>query len=93
MKDNEPVFEGKQRIERWQVAQESLRRAIDAVNRADCELLNATNDLGEWMCPSDAQTEEVFCIWWGDSLIQVKKTGQNSYECKTRLRGKRGLQP
>ena len=72
----EPIKEGRDLIERWQHATEALARAKSQVNSAECELTNAINALGKWMLPPDAKKGEAFCIWWGDSMIQVVNNPQ-----------------
>ncbi len=80
--------EGKDHIERWQRAVAELAAAKGAVNRADCELSNATNALGKWLMPNDAKEGEKFCVWYGDSLIAAESKGNHSYTVTVRTRGR-----
>jgi hypothetical protein len=70
--NNEVTYEGEQKIKRWLAAQEGEQRAKNVLNRAECETVNAHNELAKWMIPSDAKVGEKICVWYGDSLIQVE---------------------
>ncbi len=82
--------EGKLLIDTWLDCQTNLERARSAVNSADCALSNAKNALGTWLCPTDANLGETFCVWYGSSLIQATFVSCGTYEITVRKRG-RGL--
>ena len=82
---DEPTREGEKKIERWQRAIERLRSAKDQVNRAECELTNATNDLGRWLMPDDARIGEPIGVWYGDALITATKTRDGGRGLRKRL--------
>ena len=65
------THEGERLIKAWLKSEEVLARAQSAVNGAACDLSMSARALGRWMCPGDAKAHETFCIWYGDSLIQV----------------------
>lgn len=83
----EPTNEGVNKMRRWRQAQRSLESANRAVTSAEVELANATNDLGKWMWPKDGQPEEKFCIWYGDSLIEVSKEATGEFHLRIRQQG------
>ncbi len=85
---DEITHEGKAHIERWQRAITQLADAKSAVNRADCELSNATNALGKWLMPDDAMEGEKFCVWHGDLLIAAENKGNHAYVVTVRKRGR-----
>ena len=84
----EPTKDGKDYIDRWTAAQEEVRRCKSSLNSAECEMSNSTNALGEWMMPNDAKNGEKFCVWYGDSMIQVVKQVNGDYDITVRARGK-----
>lgn len=87
--DNDVTPTGKQLIERWQQAQERLKRAKSEENSASVALSNATDKLGAWLCPDDAKYGETFCVWYGDALISTTKLCNGSYKIEVRNSGKR----
>jgi len=73
-------------IQRWTMA---LRRVQDSkakLNNDECELLNATNELGKWLTPDDAKQGEVFDICDGDGIISVWSTRDDRSEFKAEWR-------
>lgn len=80
--------QGKELIERWKSADVSLNHAKSNLNRAECELSNATNALGKWLSPDDAKEGEQFSVWYGDSLITSESKGNMSYKITVRKRGR-----
>lgn len=79
-------------IEAWEHAQQRVETARRELSRAGCDLDNAIIALGKWMRPDDAEVGEVFCVWWGDNLIEVTVkglSGNGSYDIRVRTRGKR----
>lgn len=89
MAQDEASTEGARRIERWEQAKKSLERAKSAVNSAECELANATNDLAKWMLPEDAKPGEKIGVWHLDSLIQVEASKDGMHDAVITIR-KRG---
>lgn len=86
----DPTKEGADLIERWKNAQKNVTRAEGELSRERCALSNAVNALGKWMLPNDAKDGERYCIWYGDSLIQVsrEKTDGHDYKINARTRGR-----
>ncbi len=84
---DQPSREGALKIQRWLDAIETYKRADRAKSSADCEVSNAANDLAKWLLPEDARVGEVFCVWSGDSLIQVEHR-QNDDTVTIRKRGR-----
>lgn len=76
--------EGEQHIKRWELAVRNLKRLKEQVNSAECELLNATNDLGNWLLPSDASYGEQFCVWYGSEIIVATCNRDGEYTVKKR---------
>lgn len=59
--------------------------------RADGRLYDAQQKLGKWLAPEDARDGEVFCVWYGDSLISVKcryVIGTINYDVSIRTSGR-----
>jgi hypothetical protein len=81
---------GEEKIKRWLHAVKHLVDLDREKNRASCELANAEQDLGKWLVPEDAKPGEVFCVWFGDSLIQatVGSQGLSNIKAAVRKRGK-----
>lgn len=81
---------GSEKIERWLRAIKHLADLDREKNRASCELGNAEQALGKWLVPEDAKAGEVFCVWFGDSLIQatVGQHGLSDIKVAVRKRGK-----
>ena len=69
--DSSVTREGQLLIERWDIAQAALIAAQREVNRITTEALNSTNELGKWLCPSDARDGETFCVWDRKRLLVV----------------------
>lgn len=88
MSSNQPTDEGKRHVDRWREAQTDLSTAKSRLSTAECELANATAALGKWMCPADAKVGEKFCVWYGDSLIEVELSVTGSYKVSARNRGR-----
>lgn len=94
----EPTLEGIKLVKAWQAAEEYLARNKQEVVRAECDLSNAVTALGRWMCPGDVKPGEKFCVWYGDSLIQVELltpdapgVAASTYKISVRARGRRGV--
>lgn len=88
MATDEVTSKGKAHIDRWRAALSSLESAKSGLNRAECEVANATNALGKWLLPDDAKHGEQFCVWHGDSLIAATKVGDHDYAVTVRSRGR-----
>ena len=75
----EPTRDGLRKIQRWERAIENVEYKRQQLNSAECELTNATNDLGKWLLPNDAKKGETIAVWHGDELIcTTKKDNQGS---------------
>jgi len=59
-------------IKRWKASTEQLAKLNNQINRAECEAKNAEEALASFLLPSDAHANEIFCVWYGDSLIAAK---------------------
>jgi hypothetical protein len=72
-------------VRRWKDANRGRLEAEAALRRACTELLNAANELGRSLEPTDAKPGEIFSVWIGGELVQatVPATGSD-YEIKTR---------
>lgn len=75
-------------IKRWILCQIELDRIKSSINRAECELSNSKNELGKWLVPEKPLVGEIFCIWYGDSLISVTVKDVNTFDVTVRQRGK-----
>ena len=62
-----------QSIRRWERARERVEKAKIELVSADCELANATNDLGRWLSPDDATGGEKFSVWVQGKMLVVEK--------------------
>lgn len=80
---------GEEKIKRWLGAQRESDDLNRRARRASCDLANSEIDLGKWLTPDDAKPGEVFCVWFGDSLIQatVGQSGRSDIKVTVRKRG------
>ena len=85
--DNEVTRDVEDYIKRWKFATEQVKRTKQQLSKAECELANATTDLAKCLLPRDAEANEQFCVWYGDSLIAVKHERGNHF-VTLRTRGK-----
>lgn len=69
-------YETAQKVSRWERAAQAVERAKAEVNRCECELANATNDMVKYLTPADAHQDEKFNIWYGNGLITVQPESQ-----------------
>lgn len=81
--------DGQRLIRNWMAAASNVECAKQAVNRTECALTNATNELARWLLPDDAKVGEKISVWFGDSLVQVEKTSDNPTDGTVTIR-KRG---
>lgn len=63
--------EGEKLIERWERANDQVKRCERALNSAQCEAANSKNALAKWMLPADFEPGEKISVWYGKELIQV----------------------
>lgn len=66
-------------LREWLSANHRVRTARRELNSAECAALNATNNLGRWLVPPDANEGEEFNLWFGSGVLRAKRTGQNDY--------------
>lgn len=86
---NEPTADGKRLIDAWMGTEQEIDALKRNLSGAECRRSNAINALGKWMMPEDAKDGEVFCVWYGDSLISVTpRNNKMDFEIKIRKRGK-----
>ena len=72
-------------IKRWKVANDTVTSLKSRLNKAECELRNSREALAKCLLPSDAKANEMFCVWYGDSLIAARENnGVRSVELRTR---------
>ena len=62
-----------EKVRRWNRAVKQVASAKLALNSAECELANAQNDLGRWLLPEDAATNEEFNVWIGDGIMAARR--------------------
>jgi hypothetical protein len=82
------TYEGEKLIKQWVAAEINSKNAEDALYNCRALLANSIIELGKWLCPIDAELQEKFCVWYGDSLIQASKLAPGKYEVLIRSRGK-----
>lgn len=85
----QPTRDTLSEVRRWVDAVDHLASIKSQLNSAECEVTNATNELGRFITPKDAKVGEVFNIWIGDGLLQVTKTradGNGDYTVSWRTR-------
>lgn len=70
-------------VMRWCRANAQLNRLKREINSAECELSNASTELGNWLVP-EGQNEESFNIWFGSGIIQSTRYPNGNYEIKWR---------
>lgn len=80
--------EGEAHIKRWKFATNEVARLKSRLNKAECELFNSGAALARWLMPKDAKANELFCVWYGDSLISAKQEQGGSHSVRLRTRGK-----
>ena len=74
-------------IKRWKFATEQVASLKRQLNAAECELSNSTTALGKCLLPGDAQANEKFCVWYGDSLIAARhNNGKHFVELRSQGR-------
>ena len=72
-------------IKRWKFATEQVADLKRQLSAAECELRNSETDLAKCLLPSDAEANEKFCVWYGDSLIAARhNNGGHFVELRTR---------
>lgn len=77
--------DGEQHIKRWKFATQQVEESKRRLSKAECELKNSETSLAKWLLPPDAKTTELFCVWYGDSLISAKyENGCHYVELRTR---------
>lgn len=77
--------DGEDCIKRWKFAAQEVADLRRRLNKAECELRNSETALAKWLLPEDAQANELFCVWYGDSLVSaVHKNGNHSVRLRTR---------
>ena len=88
-KEESIVRDGKDRVKRYTNAVESLRRAKSEVYSVECELTNATNELGRWLAPKDMAVDERIGVWADGYFFQCEKIaigGLGDYKITMRKR-------
>lgn len=75
-----------EKVRAWRFAQRELERlrlqCADAVNIER----SAENDLAKLLLPRDAKEGEKFCVWFGDSLLEVEAKDLDSRSNTVRVR-------
>lgn len=74
-------------IKRWKHATEEVEKIKRQLSKAESELANATTDLAKCLLPDDANANEKFCVWYGNSLVAAHHNNGNHFvELRTRGR-------
>jgi hypothetical protein len=71
MATTEPSEAGKDLIECWHRAKMHKRDLERKLTTATNDAEVAEKALADWLLPPDAKANEKFCMWYGDTLIQV----------------------
>ena len=66
-------------VQRWIQCKQAKKPTESELNRIQCELDNAQNELGKWLVPEGSDAKESFHIWFGSGILKADKIGQNSY--------------
>ena len=86
---SKPTEEGNRLINQWEKTKSRVASLKQQLNSAECDMHNARNALGKWMCPGDAKEGESFCVWVGDGMLQVTFERFGDYKINWRKRPKR----
>lgn len=74
-------------IKRWKAATKQVADLKRQLSKAECELKNSETALAKCLLPSDANANEKFCVWYGDSLVAASHNNGNHFvELRTRGR-------
>lgn len=73
-----------QLYQRWIRAGEQVGHAKAALHKAEKEFAVAKDELGNWLCPSDADVREQFCVWLGSKILTIRLTYSGEYEIEFR---------
>jgi hypothetical protein len=79
--------EGENLVRDWLCAKQEVARLKAALNRAECDEVNAQIALAKWLMPSDMKVGEKIGVWQGDSLFQVEKRESGDTVVTVRTRG------
>jgi len=88
LKDSNVVSDGKREIDRYLAAERAVMSAKRALNSAECEMTNATNALGKWLTPVNAEDGEKFCVWHAGHLIEAVRLDANTFVVRVRQRAR-----
>lgn len=58
-------------IARWRAAKDQVEQTRRELSAEETRLMNATNELAQWLTPADAKAEEKFSVWVEGSLIET----------------------
>jgi len=78
---------GLDKVKQWKRANENLAYCQSQLDKAECVATTATMELGKFLLPHDAKEGEVYCVWFGDSLVSGQKEGDDVI-VKLRTKGK-----
>ena len=77
--------DGEDLIKRWKLAAKQVADLKASLSKAECELRNSETDLAKWLLPDDAEADEKFCVWFGNSLVAARhNNGKHFVELRTR---------
>lgn len=84
------VGAGTELVKEWVDAHSRVQRLRSEINRQECNAANATIALARFLIPTGVKTQvgEKFCIWFGDSLIQVEIGDNGNHNVTIRMEGK-----
>lgn len=60
-----------QLVARWRTAKEGVEIARRDLSTEETRLMNATNELAQWLTPEGAMAGEKFSVWIQGNLIEV----------------------
>lgn len=83
--------ETEEKVSRWITAEKNLEECKRMVSSAECEVANATNDLGKFLTPEDAIKGEYFNIWYGNGLIAIVKDDHHKFKITWRKKPTGGV--
>ena len=87
-KDSAVLSDGKHLIESYLACEREVAHAKSRLNSAECDMANAKNALGKWLCPTSAVDGEKFCVWHCGHLIEAVREDQNTYKITIRERAR-----
>lgn len=69
-------------VRKWNDSQKRLARLQEEVEVAKLAEASHAKDLANWIIPKDAKLTEVFHLWYGDNLLEIR-----DHKIKFRVKG------